>query len=69
MGKDGIISATLADIYLDQGYPEKALEIYAKLLDREPDNRTYKERVASLKRHLKEKKLSPFRRALRRKLW
>lgn len=69
MGRDGIISATLADIYLDQGYPEKALEIYTKLLEREPDNRTYKERASSLKRHLEEKKLSPFRRALRRKLW
>jgi tetratricopeptide (TPR) repeat protein len=70
MNKDGILSATLADIYLEQGYLEKAIEIYDKLSKREPENDVYRQRLASLRRDLREKsKLSPFRRAIRHKLW
>ncbi|HBA54956.1 tetratricopeptide repeat protein [Syntrophorhabdus aromaticivorans] len=70
MNKNAVLSATLAEIYLEQGYPEKAIETYTRLLEREPGNQTYKKRLASLKREIRGKnRLSPFRRALKHKLW
>ncbi len=64
------ISATLADIYLDQGYIETAIEIYEKLTRKEPENNFYKQRLSSLKKELKEKQKSPsLRRFLKKKLW
>jgi tetratricopeptide (TPR) repeat protein len=68
MEKNGIVSATLAEIYLEQGYLEKAIAIYDKLLVKEPDNETYKAKLASLKKTFNEKnKPSLFRRVLRTK--
>lgn len=65
-----IVSATLADIYLQQGYVEKAIEIYGKLVKKEPENAFYKQRLLSLKRDLKEKDKHPaFKGFLRKKLW
>ena len=65
-----IITATLADIYLDQGCVEKAIEIYEKLTKKEPENNFYKMRLASLKKDLKEKQKGPsFKRIFKKKLW
>jgi tetratricopeptide (TPR) repeat protein len=68
--KSKILSKTLADIYLDQGYIEKAIEIYEKLSKREPDVVLYKQRISSLKNELKEKNKTPgFKKFLQKKLW
>ena len=65
-----IISATLADIYLDQGCLEKAIDIYEKLVRKDPGNDFYKQRLSSLKKDLKEKQKGPaFKRFLKKKLW
>ncbi len=65
-----ILSKTLADIYLDQGYIEKAIDIYEKLSRREPENTLYKQRLSSLKNELKEKNKTPaFKKFLQKKLW
>jgi hypothetical protein len=60
MEKAGIITASLAEVYLEQGYLEKAIAIYDKLLEKEPGNETYKARVTSLKKTLKEKQKTSF---------
>lgn len=60
MDKNGIVSATLAEIYLEQGYLEKAIAIYGKLLVKEPDNEAYRAKLASLKKTFKEKNKSSF---------
>ena len=68
MEKNGIVSATLAEIYLEQGYLEKAIAIYDQLLLKEPENETYKAKAASLKKAFKEKnKTSLFKKILRNK--
>ena len=68
MDKNGIVSATLAEIYLEQGYLEKAIAIYDQLLLKEPDNAAYKVKLASLKKTFKEKnKSSLFKKILRNK--
>jgi tetratricopeptide (TPR) repeat protein len=70
MENNGIVTATLADIYLEQGHLEKAVEIYEKLVRKEPDNTFYKQRLSSLKKDLKEKQKGPaFKRLLKKKLW
>jgi hypothetical protein len=64
------ISATLADVYLDQGYIETSIEIYEKLAKKEPENNFYRQRISSLKKELKEKQKTPsLRRFLKKKLW
>ncbi|HEY3275263.1 MAG TPA: hypothetical protein VGJ94_01480 [Syntrophorhabdaceae bacterium] len=64
------MTATLADIYLEQGCLEKAVEIYEKLAKKEPENTFYKQRLSSLKKELKEKQKGPaFKRILKKKLW
>jgi hypothetical protein len=68
MEKDGIVSATLAEIYLEQGYLEKAMAMYDRLLAKEPGNEAYRARLVSLKKILREKnKPSLFKRVLRSK--
>lgn len=48
-----IASATLAEIYLEQGYIEMSIQIYAELVRREPGNKTYAGRLSYLKKQLK----------------
>jgi hypothetical protein len=65
-----ILSPTLADLYLQQGHIERAIEIYEMLAKREPENVFFKKRVSALKRELKERdKVPAFKRILTKKLW
>jgi hypothetical protein len=70
MDNDKILSATLADIYLQQGHLDRAVEMYGKLSKLHPENEFYKGRLASLKRELKAKSKTPaFKRILTKKIW
>jgi len=41
---------TLAEMYEEQGYPEKAIEVYQRLLLKDPDNRRVLDEIERLKR-------------------
>jgi hypothetical protein len=71
MDKPIIASVTLADIYLEQGYVERSIEIYAELVRKEPYNEVYKKRLAGLKKEFKsgQKKPGMLRKVLGKKLW
>ena len=43
-----LVSPTLAELYFNQGFPEKAIEVYRRLLEREPGNERARARVAEL---------------------
>lgn len=43
-----IISSTLAELYFNQGFSEKAIEVYQQVLGREPDNSRARARLAEL---------------------
>ncbi|MEW5802256.1 MAG: tetratricopeptide repeat protein [bacterium] len=43
--EEEIVTPTIAELYLAQGVPEKAIEIYQKLLIQQPDHREWQERV------------------------
>jgi tetratricopeptide (TPR) repeat protein len=45
-----IASSTLAELYLDQGAPDKALEVYRQILRQEPGNTRIETRVRELER-------------------
>ncbi|MBP1750745.1 MAG: hypothetical protein H6Q52_3284 [Deltaproteobacteria bacterium] len=51
--KPVMASATLAEIYLEQGYVEMSIKIYAELVHREPGNKDYKARLSHLKKEFK----------------
>jgi hypothetical protein len=38
----------LAELYFNQGFTDKAIEVYRQLLDRDPGNRRLAERLAEL---------------------
>ncbi|HEU0107558.1 MAG TPA: tetratricopeptide repeat protein [Vicinamibacteria bacterium] len=42
------MSATLAELYFKQGFPEKAVEVYRELIEREPENDRLRRRLAEL---------------------
>jgi hypothetical protein len=46
--EDELVSPTLAELYFNQGFPEKAIEVYRRLLEREPANERARARVAEL---------------------
>jgi pilus assembly protein FimV len=70
MNNDKILSATLADIYLQQGHVERAIEIYTKLAKREPENDFFRKRLVAIKKDLKERsKPGSVRNLLKKKLW
>ena len=48
-----IASATLAEIYLEQGYIDMSIQIYTELVRREPGNKAYSGRLSSLKKQYK----------------
>ncbi|MEW5764781.1 MAG: tetratricopeptide repeat protein [Acidobacteriota bacterium] len=45
-------TVTLAQLYESQGYPEKAVEVYQRILLKEPDNADVRERIRGLKRRM-----------------
>ncbi len=48
-----MVSATLAEIYLEQGYIDMAVTIYTELVRREPGNKAYTGRLSFLKKQCK----------------
>jgi tetratricopeptide (TPR) repeat protein len=50
---------TLAEIYLSQGFNDKALQIYRELLVRDPENELLKQKVASLEQQLSAESTPP----------
>ena len=49
-----LVSSTLADLYLAQGLPEKALDLFRKLSMQNPDDLTLRRRVRELEHHLQD---------------
>ncbi|MCX7831126.1 MAG: hypothetical protein N2445_08765, partial [Acidobacteria bacterium] len=47
-----ISTATLADLYEKQGYPEKAIEIYQHILLKEPEREDIRKRIEKLKKEM-----------------
>jgi hypothetical protein len=43
-----LASPTLAELYFDQGFPDKAVEVYRRLLEREPDNERLRSRMREI---------------------
>ncbi|HBE44546.1 MAG TPA: hypothetical protein DDW17_03600 [Deltaproteobacteria bacterium] len=65
-----IYSSTLADIYLQQGYVEKAIEIYKELVKRKPENALYRKRLMILKKEIKEHgRRPPLSDIIKKQLW
>lgn len=48
-GKDPLTTATLADIYVSQGFFDRALNIYLNLLNDNPDNAELKRKLSDLR--------------------
>jgi len=44
-----LVSPTLAELYFNQGFPEKAVEVYRRILERDPGNERARARVAELR--------------------
>jgi tetratricopeptide (TPR) repeat protein len=49
---DTLATATLAELYVSQGYFGKAMDVYQELLEKSPENEEYKTRLRELHRHL-----------------
>lgn len=49
VGKDEIITATLAELYFSQGFLEKSIEIYKKLLRQQPDKAEWAKRLVEIR--------------------
>jgi len=47
-----LLSTTLADLYLEQGLPEKALDIYQKLSQQSPDDLSLRRRLKEIQEQL-----------------
>ena len=50
--EEGLNTATLAELYEHQGFPEKAVEIYQRVLLRDPDNRAVRDKIQALLRRM-----------------
>lgn len=48
MSGSPIITATLAELFVKQGHLEQGIDIYHKLLERDPGNKRYRERLQEL---------------------
>ena len=64
-----IASATLAEIYLEQGYMDMTIQIYAQLVRREPGNKVYSDRLKFLKKQFKASHKKGVLKNLKDKLW
>ena len=49
---DHVLTPTLADIYFQQGQPQLAVEIYERLLRKDPDNERIRRRIDEIKKHI-----------------
>jgi tetratricopeptide (TPR) repeat protein len=49
---DHVLTPTLADIYFQQGQPLLAVEIYERLLRKDPDNERIRRRIDEIKKHI-----------------
>ncbi len=49
-----LVSPTLGEIYTAQGQYSKAIKVYETLLEKSPDNTTYKKKIEALKKRLNE---------------
>jgi tetratricopeptide (TPR) repeat protein len=47
--KGSLATATLADLYISQGFPKRAIAIYRELLKTDPENQELKQRLIDLK--------------------
>jgi tetratricopeptide (TPR) repeat protein len=50
--KDPLSTVTLAELYISQGYPEMALNIFRELLDSDPENIELKNRIHTLQQEI-----------------
>jgi pentatricopeptide repeat protein len=65
-----IVTATLADIYLQQGHIEKAVEVYEALLKKDPGNAFFRQRLSSIRNEvLAKQKVPAYKRILNKRLW
>jgi tetratricopeptide (TPR) repeat protein len=48
------VTSTLGEIYAAQGQFEKAIEVYEALIEKAPNESRYIEKIADLKKRLKE---------------
>ncbi len=70
MEEERVVTATLAEIYLQQGHFDMAVEIYGKLSRMEPDNDYFRKRLAAIRKEMKErKKPGGLKNLLRKKIW
>jgi lipopolysaccharide biosynthesis regulator YciM len=44
-----VVSPTLAEIYLDQGFVDKAVEVYQEIVQRDPSNEKATQRLTELR--------------------
>ena len=51
---DPLATATIAELYIEQGFMKKALKIYRDLLDANPDNEELRQRIVDLKHRIDE---------------
>jgi len=53
---EGIETPTLAEIYCKQGLLDKAMEVYNRLLEKDPQNEEYKAKVEEIREQMEESK-------------
>jgi tetratricopeptide (TPR) repeat protein len=51
---DHVLTPTLADIYFQQGQPQLAIQIYSRLLEKDPDNEKMAKRLQTIKSFITE---------------
>jgi len=51
-GESGFNTVTLATLYEAQGFPEKAIEVYQRILIKDPENKEIRERIRTLKQRM-----------------
>ncbi len=52
-GREELATVTMAELYIKQGYPEKALDVYQNILASDPNNLEIKKKVEELSEQLK----------------
>jgi len=52
--KDPLLTVTLAELYVSQGFPERAKAIYSELLEADPDNAELKNRLVALEKEIQQ---------------